>query len=316
MNITIYAPATTANLAAGFDSLGAALEPEGGELWGDSVEIEPASESELVLRGVTAKLLPANPKDNLVWIAWNNFSEALTHKGENAKTARVVLNKNLPVSSGLGSSASSIVAALVALNKFHNNILTQNELLLLAGKTEGHASGTLHFDNVAPCLLGGIQLVMQKSSEELSPCVALPFAESWRLVVVHPHCELSTKKARGVLPTQVPLAIAVGQAQLLAGLVAALFKNDEQLLRTSAHDLIAEPARAELVPGYKTVKAAAMAAGALACNLSGSGPSVFAWVHKERAQAVLLSMTDAFAQHDLQSDGHVCKLDMRGARQI
>jgi homoserine kinase len=316
MKLTIYAPATSANLAAGFDSLGAALAPESGEPWGDTVEIEPADTSELIVKGSKAPLLPADPKDNLAWIAWNHFADSLQKKGKTIIPARLVLHKNLPISSGLGSSASSIVAALVALNKLHNSPLSQNELLFLAGKTEGHASGSLHFDNVAPCLLGGMQLVMQKSAHELSPCVALPFAENWRLVVVHPHCELSTKQARSVLPTTLALATGVAQAQLLAGLVAALFKNDDQLLRTSAHDLIAEPVRAALIPGYQSVKDAAMAEGSLACNLSGSGPSVFAWVTKQHAQAVRESMGQAFAKHDLQSDGHICKLDLLGARLV
>lgn len=313
MTLRVYAPATTANLAAGFDSLGIALQPCNGILLGDIVHIDEFHETCFELSGASASILPQQIEDNLTWVAWKNFSNALDDKNRRLRPARIRLEKNLPISSGLGSSASSIVATLVALNKFHEQPFSNAELLVLAGKTEGRTSGDVHLDNVAPCLLGGMQLIAPKNVLAI-PCTTLPFACEWRLVVVHPHFELQTKKARGVLPNSLPLKTCVEQNQHLAALVTGLFGNDEELIRIGCTDLIAEPARASMIPGYHSVKKAAMNLGAIASNLSGSGPSVFAWTHESNAPLIMNAMQQAFREAGLTSTAWVCIPDVQGAR--
>lgn len=312
----VFAPATSANLAAGFDSLGAALAPEDGTLWGDIVTATLAPSTTLLVTGEFAGALPAEPRSNLAWMAMELFRDALTKRNISFQPMTIHLEKHLPVASGLGSSASTIVASLVAYNVLHGCPLDRQEILDCAALAEAGTSGARHFDNVAPSLLGGLQLVTPSIGTLSNPCVALPFQKRWRLVVAHPGFELSTRAAREVLPRELPLKSVVEQTQLLAGFVAALFREDADLLVRCARDLIAEPRRAELVPGYAEVKRAALEAGALFCNLSGSGPSVFAWCDAQKADTIRDAMRREFIQKGLTVRAHVCGLDTLGAREV
>ena len=171
--LRIYAPASSANLSVGFDSLGAAISPIDGSLLGDVVQIEDCETAfELESAGYFVRKLPKEPQKNIVYQAYVLFSERLKLRGGSVKNLRLTLEKNMPIGSGLGSSACSIVAALVALNKFHDEPFSKMELLEMMGELEGRISGSIHYDNVAPCYLGGLQLMTQSLG---NICQTIPF---------------------------------------------------------------------------------------------------------------------------------------------
>ncbi|MBI4913795.1 MAG: homoserine kinase [Acidobacteria bacterium] len=314
-SLRAYAPASIGNFAAGFDLLGAALAPRDGSLLGDLVEVHPAEADSLEILGPYAATLPGPPEDNLVLRTARLYAEALRSRGLEAGPARFVLHKNLPVNSGLGSSASSIVAALTALQAAAGEPLARNEVLDLAGRAEGIFSGGVHLDNVAPSLAGGLQLIVpgRRPGQPLASR-SLPWFEDLQVVVVHPDFELPTARSRAVLPPAVPLGKTVAWGQNLAALVHALHTRDRALLALSLRDLLVEPHRAGLVPGFPEAKARALAEGAFGASLSGSGPSAFAVAGEDRAEAVQGSMQAAFRGHGLESHAWICHLDALGAR--
>jgi homoserine kinase len=303
--VRAYAPASIGNVAAGFDVLGAALAPLDGSLWGDIVELSEGAPG-LQVEGPYAHRLPSDPAENLVLRAFSLFRERL---GRDLALPATILAKQLPVKSGLGSSSASVVAALVAINAWEGEPLDRPALLELAGRAEALVAGSPHLDNVAPCLLGGIRMVTDDGSPR-----QLPFPEGLVFAVVHPDFELSTAAARAVLPRQVPLAEAVGFGRNLAGFVHALDSGDLALLRRCLRDPLAEPFRADLVPGFRAAQAAALAAGALGCSLSGAGPATFAVAERERGQEVASALQEAFAAAGLTSTVRLCGLDPVGAR--
>jgi homoserine kinase len=226
----------------------------------------------------------------------------------------LTLEKRLPVASGLGSSASSIVATLVALQALCGEPLDGSDLLDLAGRAEGLTSGGRHLDNVAPSLLGGLQLMVP--GRDGAPATRrLPWPSDLLLVVVHPAYQLSTAKSRGALPERPDWLATVDFAGNLAGLVEALHSGDRALLARCLRDPIVEVHRAPLVPGFHAAQAAARQLGALGCSLSGSGPSVFAVAEDEgQAAAIADAIRGAFARAGLESRGWICALDPDGAR--
>ena len=313
MSVRAYAPASIGNFAVGFDLLGAALAPIDGTRWGDEVEADSAPDGAftLDLLGPYADALPAEPGANLVTTAWDVFGRELRKRGISVGGCHVTLDKQLPIASGLGSSASSIAAALYAYNALYGFPLDALTLLRLAGHVEVGASGSLHYDNVAPCLLGGMQLV--RPGEPVST-EALPVCGAWLLAVVHPALQVHTRRARQILPSTVLLSSAVSYAQNLAAFVHAMHTGDLELLGAALRDELIEPHRAPLVPGFDQVKLAALQQGALGCSLSGSGPTVFAVAQRERTQAVLEAMMAAFRAGGTPCEGHVCGVDAQGAR--
>ncbi len=291
-----------------------------GPLWGDIVEVvevagvaalagvgeDPAAERfRLTCSGPFAHQLPADPRRNLVVHA----CEAYERRWRRLPPLRLHLHKGLPVASGLGSSSASVVATLRALDALLGHPLDGAQLLAAAGEAEAQASGAVHLDNVAPALLGGLRLI-----EPAGAAAALPFPEDLRFVVASPELELTTRAARAALPASVPLHLAVAHAQNLAALVHALHAGDRGLLRASLRDLLAEPHRAALVPGFRAVQAAALAAGAWGCSFSGAGPAVFAVAEAPRAAAVGGAMRQAWAAAAVAAAVVTCTLDHRGAR--
>ncbi len=321
--VTAYAPAGIGNFAAGFDLLGAALAaippltsfapPETG-LWGDCVDVRRAVGREagegdrLECRGRFAHRLPAEPLENLVLKARDAFASRLASP---LPALDFVLHKNLPVASGLGSSASSVAATLVALNELLGQPLDDRALLAAAGEAEAQASGGVHLDNVAPALLGGLRLVDPESGSR-----ALPFPEELLFVLWVPALELETRFARSVLPRELPLPDAIAWAQNLAALIHALHTDDRHLLRVTLRDALAEPHRAALVPGFREVQRAALAAGALGCTLSGAGPAVFAVVEPEAAETIAAAGLAAWRAAGVAVEARLCRLDLEGARRV
>ena len=307
-SVTAFAPASIGNVGVGFDVLGAAVEPLDGELLGDRVTVEASAREEFECFGEHADRLPRDPDDNLALKAKYFFEDAL---GKRLPTTRIVLEKRMPLNSGLGSSASSGVAALVALNAFAGEPFDRARLLELAGRLEGEASGSVHLDNAAPCMLGGIQLCTASGSTR-----ALPFPDGLAFALAQPELEVATREARAVLPKELPRALAVEWAQLVAGFVHALHTGERALLRETLRDVVAEPHRARLVKGFREVQRAALEAGALACTLSGSGPATFALTEERDVAAVAQAMERAFAAAGVACVVRPCRLDRRGARLV
>jgi homoserine kinase len=316
--VRAYGPACVGNVAAGFDVLGAAVAPAGGELWGDVVEIaelpgapwspgEPVEPSlTLTCEGPFAGLLPEDPAENLAVIACRAVARRV---GRPLPRLALRLHKGLPVGSGLGSSSATVVATVRALDELLGRPLDEVGLLAAAGEAEAHASGAPHLDNVAAALLGGLRLVDPGGRARL-----LPFPDELCFVLVVPELTLTTRVARAALPETVPLALAVAHAQNLATLVHALYAADRELLRACLRDPLAEPWRAGLVPGFRAVQAAGLAAGAWGCSLSGAGPAVFAVAPEAAAPAAGEAMRQAWAAAGVVSQARVCVLDGRGAR--
>ena len=303
-----YAPAGIGNFAAGFDVLGAAVAPDDGSLWGDQVEVAESDETRLVCGGPYAGQLPAAADDNLVMRTRDLFEEAIGVIGGALPPLQLTLRKGLPVCSGLGSSAASVAATAKALNAWCGDPLSSGELLEVAGRAEGLASGAVHLDNVAPCLLGGLLLI-----PPAVPPRTLPFPWNLRIVVASPALSLATREARRVLPRDVPLALAVEHAQNLASFVHAMHMGDLGLLRMTLRDLLAEPWRAGLVPGFRAAQREALAAGALGASLSGAGPAVFAVAEEEDAEAVAAALSGGFRSEGVDSTVRICRIDSRGA---
>lgn len=307
-SIRAFAPASIGNLAAGFDTLGAALRPMEGPPLGDWVEVREAPRAEFSWDGPFAAQVPADPGQNLALRARDTFARVW---GRALPPLAIHLHKGLPVGSGLGSSSASVVATLRALDLLFEHPLDDQHLLLAAGEAEAQASGAIHLDNVAPSLLGGVRFI-----DALGRAVALPFPETLTFVIATPELNLLTREARAALPEKVPFRLAVDHACNLASLVHALQEKDLLLLKHTLRDLLAEPHRAHLVPGFFSVKTAALASGAWGCSLSGAGPAIFALAESDHAKAVGFAMREAWAEQGVTSQILLCALDTLGARAI
>ncbi|MDO5351989.1 MAG: homoserine kinase [Succinatimonas sp.] len=306
-----YAPASAANLSVGFDLLGAALKPISGEILGDEIFISEGDEGcKVEVKGRFAKRLPSDAKRNIVYDAYLIYKKELETRGLKAKDVNMVLSKNLPVCSGLGSSAASVVAAIVALDAIHDNVLGENECLKLMGKLEGKISGSIHYDNVAPCYYGGLQLIV---GENGIISKTLPDFDSWYWVSCFPGIKVSTNAARQILPDSYPRATVINYGRRLATFVDACHCGDADLAAKCLIDVIAEPYREQLIPGLKEAREHAKTLGALATGISGSGSSIFSvFTDLEKAQEMKVYLERNFIANE---DGfcHVCKLDRRGA---
>lgn len=312
MSVTVYAPATIANLGVGFDLLGAALAPIDGSLLGDLIRVEKiASGVELTCDGPWHSKLPAALADNIVYQCATYFLQqgSLTEK----VGVRLHLQKNLPVGSGLGSSASSVVAAFVALNKLFAEPFQADQLLQMMAEFEGKVSGSIHYDNVAPSFMGGMQLLLQ-SSERV--CDGIPVFPNWYWVVAYPGTSLSTEKMRALLPAQYDRSDLIKYGRFLSGFVHAAYIKDQKLAVAMLHDVVAEPYRSLHIPGYNEARQAMIAHGMLACGISGSGPTIFAIADNLAvAQAAAQWLQDNYVV-EVGGFVHICKIDNAGARRI
>jgi homoserine kinase len=316
MKVSAYAPASIGNFAAGFDLMGAALAPLDGSLWGDVVTGELADEPSLTVSGPYAGVLPVDPWRNLVMRTFGLFREALRGRGIEMPSVAFHLEKNLPRSSGLGSSAASVAATLAACQALTSAPLSAADVWILAGRAEALVSGSAHLDNVVPCLAGGLQLLVPDRDGRPDPR-SLPWPDDLVLAVISPVFELSTEHSRRALPRRFDLHDTLGFAENLAAFVLALTTGDRDLLRRCLRDPLAEPHRAPLVPGFRAAQAAAMEARAWGCSLSGSGPALFAVAESPaHARQVADAIQGGLSGAGLESTAHLCGLDRQGARLI
>lgn len=307
--IRVFAPATVANLGPGFDVLGLALSKPGDEL---DAELSDKPGVEIVEVTGDNGALSRDPAKNVVGRA----AAAVLDRAASARGARLWLHKQMPLASGLGSSGASAAAGAVAVNELLGRPLTRNDVVICAMEGERAASGSPHADNVAPCVLGGIILVRSYDPFEV---VRLPVPPGLHVSVVRPHCKVSTAEARKLLAVRTySIHEIVPNLGNVAALVAALAAGDLSLLGRSIHDALVEPVRAPLIPGFASVKRAALDAGALGCSIAGSGPSVFAFAaNQESAERVARSMQSAFrSTAQLDSDAFTGMINTEGVRII
>ncbi|MCI6938105.1 MAG: homoserine kinase [Succinatimonas hippei] len=307
-----YAPASAANLSVGFDLLGAALKPIDGSLLGDEIVISANDTKgcDVSVTGRFAHKLPTDPKQNIVYQAYLMYKDALEKEGKTALDVHMELSKNLPVCSGLGSSAASVVAAVVALDAIHDNALGEKKIVELMGALEGRISGSIHYDNVAPCYYGGLQLIVE---EKGIISTTLPDFDNWYWVSCFPGIKVSTSAARQILPTSYDRKDTITFGRHLATFVHACHTGDDKLAASVLTDVIAEPYRASLIPGFAEAREYGSSIGALATGISGSGSSVFS-IFEDLEKANL--MKDYLEKNFIANeDGfcHVCKVDRRGA---
>jgi homoserine kinase len=283
--ITAFAPATVSNVACGFDVLGFALDSPGDEV---TARLS-AGVSGVVIDGIVGDggRLPRDAAKNTAGVA---AQALLTVLGER-RGIGLTIRKGLPLASGLGGSAASAVAAVVAVDALLGAETPIDTLLSCALRGEHLGAGSAHADNIAPSLYGGFVLVRSSHPPDV---IRLPVPAGLTAVVVHPELEIETAKARALLGDTVPLADAIRQWANLGALVDGLHRSDFALIGRALEDTIAEPRRAPLVPGLAAIKKAAADAGALGCSLSGSGPSLFALCRNGAdAQRVAAAMTAA-----------------------
>ena len=306
-----YAPASTGNVSVGFDLLGAAFEPVNGQRLGDVLAIRgECANTRLSLSGRYQHQLPAETDDNLILRCYQLFQQRL---GKALPGLDLHLYKELPVGSGLGSSACSIVVACFAFNHYFSEPLSQVELLQLMAEAEGGVSGSVHYDNVAPSYLGGLQLMLP-GSERL--CRDLPWFEHWRVVLSYPGTTLSTKAARAAIPSQLPLKTSIEFAAGLSRFVSALYCQDEAEAIAALKDVVAEPARALLMPELPALRQALMELGVVHVGISGAGPTVFALCQTEQVAAKAASYLASHYEKNQDAMTHICRLASAGARSV
>jgi homoserine kinase len=306
--VTAFAPATVSNVGCGFDVLGFALETPGDEV---TATLRP--QPGVVIAGITGDdgRLPRDAEHNTAGVA----AQALLRTLGERRGVSLTIAKGLPLSSGLGGSAASAAAAVVAVDALLDAHTPLDTLIACAIEGEGLGRATAHPDNIAPALCGGFVLVRHPTPPDI---VRLPIPPELVAVVVHPNLEIETAKARALLGTTVPLADAIRQWANLGALVDGLHRADYALISRALEDTIAEPRRAPLVPGLAAVKKAALDAGALGCSLSGSGPSLFALCRgREAAQRVAAAMTSEVAAHTgSRPQTYISPIAPQGARVV
>ncbi|HEY0741451.1 MAG TPA: homoserine kinase [Chryseosolibacter sp.] len=305
--IKAFAPATVANVSCGFDVLGFAVEQPGDEV--TLTLTKNAGVRILKIEGDGGRL-PLEAEKNTAGVAVISFLNAI----DSDAGVEIVLKKNLPLGSGMGSSAASAAAALAGINHLLGEPLSRRDLLPFAMESERIACGSAHADNVAPSLLGGFILI--RGYEPLD-VVSIPTPENLFCTLVHPHLELKTQDSRQVLRSTIPLKDAITQWGNIAGLVAGLMKPDFGLIGRSLKDVVAEPVRSLLIPGFDLIKEKAVGAGALGCGISGSGPTIFALcTEKEIAIRTGKVIQQEFQKFKLQSEVYISKINSTGAKVV
>ena len=304
-SVKVFAPASVANMGAGFDVMGMALD--GG---GDILEMSKEDGDGLVIENESGVDLPEDIEKNVITPVVRSFMKEL---GQKAMIRIKVLKKILP-GSGIGSSAASSSAAAWGMNELFERPFEGEKLVEFAMEGEALLSGTRHADNVAPALLGGV--VFMRGYEPLD-MVRLPVPDNFWCSVVHPHITVKTAEARAVLPTEIPLRTAVKQWGNVGGLVAGFALKDMGLISRSMVDVVVEPHRKCFIPSYDSLKEKLSAAGALASNISGSGPSVFAVSdNRERAEILSKVMKEHFDALGIENDVYVSHVLPIGARTL
>lgn len=297
-----FSPASVGNVGVGFDILGHALAGIG-----DTVHVRRIAEPAVRIAAIrfSAFELPLEAAGNTAGAALIE----LRHQLGLAHGFELVIDKGIALGSGMGGSAASCVAALVAANALLDAPLSREQLYPFALAGEAVASGGEHGDNIAPMLLGGLVLA---THERMVP-ITVP--DAWHCLLVHPDAVLETRRARQALAGDYTLSEFVAQSANLAQVLAGCYRGDAALVRAGLADVLVEPRRAGLIAGFAPAKAAALAAGAMGASISGAGPSLFAWFETaQAAQAAAPAVQAAFADAGLPSQAWICPINSPGAQ--
>ena len=300
--IKIAVPATVANLVCGFDILGMALNDPN-----DIMELELLDEPIINIHHTDDYGLPADTDKNVAGVALKAFMDEYDKDiGFN-----VTVHKNIKPGSGLGSSAAGSAGAVVAANHLLNNYFSKEDLVRFAMNGEKLATGVKHADNVAPCIYGGITLVRSVFPLDIISLAA----PNLFVTVVHPQIEVKTADARQILRKEVQLKNAIKQWGNIAGLVAGILKNDIPLIGRSLEDVIIEPVRSILIPGFDDVKKKSKEAGALGGGISGSGPSIFMLSENETiAKEIEQVIAEIYAAMEIDYKTYVTSINPLGVK--
>ena len=303
--VRVFAPASVANMGCGFDVMGFALDDIG-----DILEMTASDGEGIAITNRTDIPLPEDIEANVITPVIRKFFEMTGLSGH----IDVYVCRKIFPGSGIGSSAASSAAAAFGMNELFGRPLSGDDLVVCAMEGENLASGGYHADNAAPALLGGIILIRGYEPLDL---VRLPVPDDFYCTVVHPRIVVSTKAARDVLPKSGPMHDAVCQWGNVGGLVAGLYSGDIALVGRSMKDSVAEPYRKHFIPDFDDLREATLKAGAIAMNISGSGPSVFSLSSDlETARKVGAAMREHFSEREIRSDIYVAKVASTGARPL
>ena len=302
--VTVQCPATVANLVCGFDILGMALNKPY-----DLMEVRLLNEPGIIITSKDGFPLPADPAHNTAGAPLIAMLEEL----DQPIGFEVIINKQIKPGSGVGSSAASAAGSVVAANHLLGNRFSKEDLVRFALFGEKVASGVKHADNVAPCIYGGITLIRSIFPLDI---ISIP-APALHVTVVHPQIEVRTSDARQILRKQVLLKDAIRQWGNIAGLVAGFMKQDYDLIGRSLEDVIIEPVRSMLIPGFDEVKEKCKTAGALGGGISGSGPSIF-MLSKDLATAEALEkiMKEIYTRIGLDHHTYVTTINNEGVKVV
>lgn len=298
--VIIKSPATVANLVCGFDILGMSLnEPY------DIMQVKLLDEPKVVIHNKDAFGLPTEPERNVAGVVLLSIMERMN----NDIGFEVEITKQIKPGSGLGSSAASAAGAAVAANNLLKNIFSTDDLIQFAMNGEKLASGVKHADNIAPCICGGISLIRSIHPLDI---ISIPAPDLF-VTVIHPQIEVKTSDARQILKKQILFKDAIRQWGNIAGLVTGLLKNDPDLIGRSLEDVIIEPVRSILIPGFDEVKRKCKEAGALGGGISGSGPSVFMLSKNETtAKAIEQVMKEVYNKIGIEYNTYVTTINKKG----
>ncbi|MDB5223615.1 MAG: homoserine kinase [Chitinophagaceae bacterium] len=299
-SVKIKSPATIANLVCGFDVLGMALnDPQ------DVMQVTLSKEPGIRIQHNDIYNLPVIPEKNVAGVALLELIKEL----DNENGFDIVIEKHIKPGSGLGSSAASAAGVVVAANHLLGNIFSKEDLVRFAMAGEKLASGVKHADNISPCIYGGVTLIRSIFPLDIIPLPAPPMY----VAVVHPQIEVKTSDAREILRKEVLLKDAIKQWGNIAGLVAGFMQNDYGLISRSLEDVIIEPVRSILIPGFDEVKKKCAAAGALGGGIAGSGPSIFMLCKEENvAKDVELIMKGIYDSIGLAYHSYVTTINNKG----
>lgn len=299
--IKIFCPATIANISCGFDVLGLALDSKG-----DEMVLRKVSNPGIKITRITGQDLPLETDKNVAGVAGMAMIKALEYKDG----FEIEIHKKIKPGSGIGSSAASAAGVVWGMNQLLGGPCSDHELVQFAMEGEKLASGSAHADNVAPAIYGGITLVRSSCPLDV---IRINSPEHLYASVIHPHIEIKTSDSRKILKTTISLADGIKQWGNLGALIAGLFLEDYALISRSLEDHIIEPIRSILIPGFDDIKKAALAAGALGCGISGSGPSIFALSKGgDKATEVAKAMSLELSKIQLNHDTYVSVINTKG----
>jgi homoserine kinase len=303
-SVKVFSPGTVSNVGSGYDIMGFAFDGPG-----DILEIIIDRSGEIIIENRSDSDIPCD-ENNVIHPALR----ALLSQADKEYGARVIIHRKISPGSGIGSSAASSAGAVFGANALLGMPFNDLELIDFALQGEKLVSGQAHADNVAPCIMGGFTLVRSYKPLDV---ISIPYPADLYCSVVHPALQLKTSESRSLVKSSVATSTAVQQTGNASALIAGLILNDKKLIARSVVDLIAEPARKHLIPYYDEIKAAAISKGALAFNISGSGPSVFAFTDsQEKAENISEHISGTLLLKGIKSMRYASAISGKGVRII